>query len=303
MPLVSANGFPQLSWAARQIAIACGSHGGEPEHVELATWMLASVALSQADLACGAHEPLAPRGSRLLRETGQPPGRIHNNCSGKHAAMLARAVVAGWPAAGYHHSSHPVQLSILAEMARWTGLPESDIVRAVDGCGVPVYATPLRAMALAYARLGRAADQGEFAPRTVLEAMAGNPFLVGGSGRFDTILMEEVSGEIITKVGAEGVHAFCIPRLGLGGAIKVRDGAARAQYAALTLLLHEIGALGPVIPERIRDMAFPFITNTRGEMVGCVTPRIMLSAADSPALRENDHPRNKTMPVAGVDQL
>ena len=113
LPTLERGVFEALGWGADELALACGSHGGEPEHVALAGRMLASLGLEAGDLACGPHEPLSPRGARLRRESGHPLTRLHNNCSGKHAAMLARARFEGWPLEGYEQHDHPVQRASL----------------------------------------------------------------------------------------------------------------------------------------------------------------------------------------------
>ncbi|MDB4883827.1 MAG: putative L-asparaginase, partial [Gemmatimonadetes bacterium] len=138
MPLVESGGFDKLAWGDDQLALACASHGGEPEHVSIAEKMLASIGMEEGDLVCGPHEPLAQRGQKALRESGTRPTRLHNNCSGKHAAMLARAHTTGVPAYGYERHDHPVQQACLAEVAKWAGVTSQSIGLAVDGCGVTV---------------------------------------------------------------------------------------------------------------------------------------------------------------------
>jgi L-asparaginase II len=272
MPLIESGGFDSLAWGDDELALACGSHGGEPEHVALAGAMLGAIGLEEGDLACGPHEPLSPRGLRLLRETGDFPSRLHNNCSGKHAAMLARAHTARVPTQGYERREHPVQRAALETVARWSGLPTSRVGVAVDGCGVTVFSTPLEAIARAYARLACAARRGEEVPRRIVSAMLAHPFLVGGTDRFDTVLMEESNGRILAKVGAEGVHALAILDRGLGLAVKVEDGAQRAQGAAVLRLLQHLGALPDPVPTRLAEFMRRTVRNTRGEVVGEVRP-------------------------------
>ena len=144
MPFLEAGGFDELHWGDDQLALACASHGGEPEHVALAQAMLADVGLEEGDLACGPHDPISPRGLKLLRESGARLSRLHNNCSGKHAAMLARAHTAGWPTYGYERRDHPVQRCCLQASAKWAGVDEDDIGQAVDGCGVVAFSLALR---------------------------------------------------------------------------------------------------------------------------------------------------------------
>src|SRR6266567_4973100 len=142
MPLIDSGGFDELHWGDDQLALSCASHGGEPEHVALAQGMLSDIGLEEGDLACGPHDPLSARGLKLLRDSGARVTRLHNNCSGKHAAMLARAHAAGWHTYGYERRDHPVQRCCLQEVARWGGVSEDCIGQAVDGCGVVAYALP-----------------------------------------------------------------------------------------------------------------------------------------------------------------
>lgn len=270
MPLLEADGLEELGWQGDELALACASHGGEPEHVAIAESMLKDLGLEEGDLACGPHEPLSRRGSRLLRESGASPTRLHNNCSGKHAAMLARAHLAGWRTEGYERLGHPVQDGCLARVAEWCGVPAERIPCAVDGCGVVVFVLPLDAMARAYARLGYEATRGSEIPARIVAALREHPFLVGGSDRFDTVLIEETEGRVVAKVGAEGIHSAAVVDRGLGIALKVEDGAARAQYPALLYLLQRLGELPDPLPPRLLDFACARVRNTRGEIVGAL---------------------------------
>jgi L-asparaginase II len=157
-------------------------------------------------------------------------------------------------------------------IARWTGAPPSAILRAVDGCGVPVFGLPLRAMALSFARLAAAARRGEEMPSRVLSAVRQEPFMVGGSERFDTALIEDTGGAIVTKVGAEGVHCICVPELGLGAALKVLDGATRAQHPAVIQLCLQMGWLRDALTPRLAEFLQRPVRNTRGDVVGEVLP-------------------------------
>jgi L-asparaginase II len=272
MPLLASGGFDEIGWGDDELVLACASHGGEPEHVAIAESMLRDLGLEEGDLACGPHEPLSPRGARVLRESGERPTRLHNNCSGKHAAMLARSSVGGWPAEGYEREDHPVQRGALAEVARWTGVPASEIVLAVDGCGVVVFGLPLEAMARAYARLATAAERGDEIPARITRAIATRPFLFGGTDRFDSLLVEETGGRVISKIGAEGVHSVAVLDQRVGFAVKVEDGATRAQYPAVLHVLELLGALPDRFSPRLAEYARTRIRNTRGEVVGELLP-------------------------------
>jgi L-asparaginase II len=186
--------------------------------------------------------------------------------------MLVRARLSNWSTEGYELATHPVQTSIIRAVEMWTDVAERDMTFAVDGCGVVVFGLPLVAMARAYARLVRAAARGESAPKRVVDAMLTYPFLLGGTDRFDTVMMEESNGTVLCKVGAEGIHCAAVPSMGAAVAIKVEDGAVRAQYPALLTLLQQLGALPDPLPPKLAELARKPVRNSRHEMVGEVIP-------------------------------
>jgi L-asparaginase II len=268
MAFVESGKLDDLDWGSEELALACASHGGEPEHVALASAMLESVGLEEGDLVCGPHEPLTRRGQRALQQEGQLPRRLHNNCSGKHSAMLAYSHESGWPTLGYEGVCHPVQQHALERVSLWSGVPVQKIVQAIDGCGVVAFGLPLRAMAHAFARLGAAARRGDEVPARIVDAMLSHPFLVGGTDRFDTVLMEEAGGRVLAKVGAEGVHTIAVLDAGIALAVKVEDGAARAQYPAVLRLLQHLGVFSEELPPRLASLLRTPTYNTRGVQVG-----------------------------------
>ena len=273
IPFLSSGGFDAFHWGDEQLAVACASHGGEPEHVQIVEQMLHDLGLEEGDLACGPHDPSSQRGAKILRESGGRPSRVHNNCSGKHAAMMAMARHKGWPTRGYERRDHNVQRTILHEISLWTGVPCNKITEAVDGCGVVVFGMTLERMARAYSRFAVTAERGEEYPRRVVNAMSGHPFLVGGTDRFDSDLITATKGRVVSKVGAEGVHCAMLPDRGIGVAIKVEDGAQRAQVPALLRLLQEIDALPDPLPPKLDEWSRKAVKNTRGECVGQIAIR------------------------------
>jgi L-asparaginase II len=268
MGLLESGGFDALHWGDDQLALACASHGGEPEHVAIAQAMLEDIGLEEGDLACGPHDPLSSRGMKLLRESGARLTRLHNNCSGKHAAMLARAHTAGWHTYGYERRDHPVQRCSLKSVAHWAGLEESDVGQAIDGCGVVAFALPLENMARAWSRLARAVRDEDEIPSRIVHAMRTRPFLVGGTDRFDSVLIEETDGRAVAKIGAEGVHSIAVPEQGIGIAVKVDDGAQRAQFPAVIRILQMLDVLPEALPPRLDEFFRRPVRNTRGEIVG-----------------------------------
>lgn len=273
IPLIQSGGFDALGWGDEQLAVICASHGGEPEHVSLVGRMLNDIGLEEGDLSCGPHEPSSQRGARILRDTGSRPTRLHNNCSGKHAGMLAASQHNGWPHKGYELAGHPVQKAILQEVSLWTDIPSTKIVQAVDGCGAVVFGMSLERMARAYSRFAAAAARGDESPKCVVTAMTDHPFLVGGTDRTDSMLIEATAGKVISKVGAEGVHCAMLTERGIGVAVKVEDGAQRAQVPALLRVLQELDALPDALPDGLKSCLRKPIKNTRGDCVGEVMMR------------------------------
>jgi L-asparaginase II len=186
--------------------------------------------------------------------------------------MLAHALRAGDGALGYQRAEHSVQLAALAMVSRWTGVAAHQVLVAVDGCGVTTFGLPLEAMASAFARFAVAAERGDDVPNRIFGAMRSRPFLVGGTDRFDTVLLEELEGQVIAKVGAEGMHSVAVPERGLGIAIKVEDGSQRAQHAAVIRLLQLLRILPDELPGRLAVFARNPVVNTRGETVGELAP-------------------------------
>lgn len=276
LPLVEAGVFEAIGMSMAELAVCCGSHEGEPQHVLAVRSILAKAGADESLLQCGAHPPFSPRAALDLSGAGLEPQRIHNNCSGKHAGMLALAKGMGWPLAEYHSPSHPVQRRMLAEVMRWSGLPESDIPMAVDGCGVPCFAVPLHTMAKSFAAFAASADRADPAG-TIVEAMTTHPAMVGGTGRTCTDVMLTAGDRVFVKLGAEGVYAGGVRGRGLGFAIKVGDGGRRAVEVALIRVLADLDVLTDDEVDALQHHGRPTLSNTRGEAVGEIRPAFSIA--------------------------
>lgn len=240
LALVESGAADAFAVTAAELALACGSHGGEPRHVAVVGGWLARLGLDARALVCGPHPPLDPAAAAELIRAGGQPSAIHNNCSGKHAGFLTAARHLGLPVAGYGDARHLLQDRIRRAIGEMGDVAVGDDMLGADGCGVPAFALPLRALALAFARLAR--PEGLPRPRSdaarrILAAMAAHPAMVAGSGRFDTAVIHASSGRVLSKGGAEAVHAAAIPALGIGIAVKIDDGGKRASEAAMAALL------------------------------------------------------------------
>jgi L-asparaginase II len=261
----------RFGFGERELAVMCASHNGEPGHVELVASMLERIGASESDLACGAHPPAYEPAAAALAARGEKPSQLHNNCSGKHAGILALAKTIGAPFEGYLEPSHPAQRLILAMCERVSDDVFAGDKLAVDGCGIPVYATTLAKAAVSFARLAtlRGVDDADAsALARVASAMASEPWYVGGTGRFDTDLMRASGGRIVCKAGAEGVHCDALLDAGLGLAVKVVDGTRRAAPPATLALLDALHALEPGMRNALRQHAVVPVKNVAGRVVG-----------------------------------
>ena len=267
LPLVQDGAADRYGFGPRELALACASHSSEPVHRALAMQMLRACGCEEHQLACGPHPPLSPAVAEEAQRTGVVLTPRWNNCSGKHAGMLALARHHGWDPKGYASAGHPVQERIQDEVAKWTGLPRDAFVKGVDGCVAVAFALPLRAMATAWARFGISEDPSA---RRLREAMLAHPELVAGKGRACTDMMTAFQGEAVVKIGAEGVYCAALPRARLGVALKVEDGDARCAAPALLAVLQAVAAQKglPLSLAGLEHHAEPRLLNTRGEVTG-----------------------------------
>ena len=267
LPLVEEGVVDRFGLTAPELALCCASHEGEPAHVEGARSILAKAGADESLLRCGAHAPYSADAARALAESGQRPERIHNNCSGKHAGMIALAIAMGWDPTDYHRPEHPVQRRMVQEVIRWSGMREDEIPLGTDGCGVVCFAAPLDVIAASFASFSADAARGG-GTAEIVEAMTAHPFMVGGTRRTCTDVMAEAGDRVFVKLGAEGVYAGGLRAPGLGFAIKVEDGGRRAVEVALLRVLESLGVLDGSEVERLRAHANPEVRNTLGEVVG-----------------------------------
>ena len=276
LPLVEEGLVERLGFTGEELAVMAASHDAEPVHIEAVRAILAKADLAETMLRCGAHEPGSAVAAEELRRRGEKPSAIHNNCSGKHAGMLAVCRAKGWPLDSYLEPEHPLQLTIWRTLAELAAMAPEEIGRAVDGCGAVTFALPVVAMARAWGALAladaRRETTREQAIGRIFDAMAAHPTHVGGSGRLDSELLRQAGDRLIVKTGAEGVYCAALrgprgagPR---GLALKVVDGARRAQDPALLALLVELGEIDLAEDTALESHARPKLTNRSGMPVG-----------------------------------
>lgn len=238
--LIESGAADAFGFNDSQLALACASHNGESFHVETAREMLVQAGVNETCLECGAQAPGRVEDYLSLHENGKVPLALHNNCSGKHAGFISLAVHNGWKHSNYVRIDHPVQRAIAQTLTEVTGYQHGSASYAVDGCSVPTFPLPLNRLAHAFARFGIGEDNNSVRSRAMIrlrDACMGHPEMVAGKGRLCTQLMRILSGQVFVKVGAEGVYVAAFPTLGLGAAIKVRDGSVRAAEVAVSALV------------------------------------------------------------------
>lgn len=275
LPSVEIGAFAAAGFSSAETALACSSHNGEPAHADGAASMLAKLGLGEGDLQCGAHWPYHEESARAMAAAGDVPSQLHNNCSGKHSGMLALAKHLGAPTAGYLEPSHPVQQRILGTIEAMCGVDLSNAPWSPDGCSVPTWALPLENLAYGFARLGAPEDLPEAranACGTIRAAVAENPFMVAGSGRFCTEVMKVLGAKAFIKTGAEGVFCAALPDYGLGVALKCDDGATRGAEAMMIAILRHVGVLDGPDLDRLKDWLEVPVKNRKAIQTGEIRP-------------------------------
>ena len=275
LPLVTSGAADALGLDDRELALCCGSHAGEPRHVEVAQRLLDKAGLSSTLLQCGSHAPRSKLAKESLKGGRSTP--LHHNCSGKHAGLMALQKHLGGDPADYWKPDSLAQQAALRALREVSGC--SDIRVGMDGCSVPSFAMPLRHAALLFARL--AMPQGvDAATAKGLErlrgAMTRHPEMVGGTENLDTDLMGASEDRLVCKAGAEGTEGVGDLASGMGLYLKVEDGSARAVAPATIEALRQLAWLEGRAFEVLGEWWMPSLTNWAGRPVGRIKPVVQL---------------------------
>lgn len=275
MPILESGAVKHFGFTVKELAVMMASHNGQPVHLETVTSILEKANLRTEHLKCGFHRPLHQESADAWLRDGAEQSPLYNNCSGKHAGMLALAQHSNLALDTYLEPDHPVQQQIKHKLSVFTALPEDDIQTGVDGCSAPVFFLPLRNMAQAYARIA----EGKLAPaEQSFKIMNAHPDLIAGAGRFDTELMRHTGGRLISKIGAEGIR--CVAARGdqpLGIAIKIEDGNGRASAAVMLAVLQQLALVSESELEALPHFVRPQLTNCAGRHVGEIKPSLTLT--------------------------
>lgn len=258
-----------------EIAVTCASHRGQKRHTDAVRSILDKIGLDEGALLCGVHAPADGPTARQLTAAGKEATVLHNNCSGKHAGMLAACRHLGLDVADYIEPEHPLQRRILAAMATLAGLSEADIAIGRDGCGVPTFAMPLRHAAAIFSRLAHPdglPDKLREAATRARAAMGAHPEMVSAPGTFNTELLRAYAPGLVAKGGAEGLFGIGFADDGCAIAVKIDDGNARAMPAVCIALLRLMDRLDAEKEKALSSFAEPPVKNCREEIVGQIRP-------------------------------
>jgi L-asparaginase II len=280
LPLIESGAADRFGFTPAEIACMCCSLNAEDFQVQAVLRILNRIGRSEDDLQCGAHPPLHAPTAKQLEEEGKMPRPVHNNCAGKHAAMLALGVFHGWPTETYCRPDHPVQQMILKTISQMTEVPRAEIKIGIDGCGVPALALPLRNWAFAYAKMatagrsdGKTPAPSGIALQRLMKAVLNHPEMIAGDQRMCTDIMRAAPGKVFAKSGAEGSYGLSLTGHGLGIGIKIADGHPRALHPTVVEVLRHYGVLSEKALHALRSYG-PHITlqNARKEVVGSIEP-------------------------------
>ncbi len=272
LPFIESGAAERFGLTQAEIALSCASHSGEPLHAATSAAMIGKAGLTPASLECGAHWPMGPAAARELAKTGLPTA-LHNNCSGKHAGFLCLACAIDENPKGYVARDHIVQREVRAAMEQVTGAHLVDDFCGTDGCSIPTFGLPLRALAHGFAKFGTGQGLGEKrakAASTLRHAVAAHPFMVGGTNTFDTGVMDVLKIKAFVKMGAEGVYCAAFPDQGLGIALKCDDGASRAAEMMMAAVIAKYLPLKDAESKALQPQLAPRLVNWNGIEVGQV---------------------------------
>ena len=274
LPFVKNGGLEKYNITEEELAVLVSSHSGEENHVALVRGILAKLGLDESVLDCGVLRPLNGKAYKKLLLSGEPVTAVHNTCSGKHAQIIALAIMLGVPYEGYTKPEHDAQKLIFKHVAMASKVPEDKLEIGIDGCGVPVFYLPLFNMALAYARLStpKVAGWGDYevAATKIRDAMSKYPQVVSGTGKIDAAVTEITKGRIIAKIGADAVYCLAVKDADLGIAFKIEDGSFAAITPMVIAVLKHLDLLTKDESAELDKKFPPILKNHRGEVIGTI---------------------------------
>ncbi len=284
VPLVATGAADAFGFSPEELAMACASHSGTPEHQEIVRSMLSKVGLHEESLRCGYSPPIDEVESAHVTLDEKPRTLLQCECSGEHAGMVATCVHMGWDIDTYTEPDHPLQRMITEILAAASGVQESAFEQATDGCSLPTFGTSLQAIARSYAVLAdpdsdlwdRPAEQRQALIR-LREAMVTHPVVISGEGDIDTTIMQLTEGRVVAKLGAEGLLSLAVPGHQLGIAIRESGGASRALGPTACAIIDALGIEPGEVVQKLREALIEPVKAFSGKVVGEIRPAFSLT--------------------------
>ncbi len=280
MAVVESGAYEAYGLNPSELAVMCSSHYAEPFHIDAVSSVFSKIGLTEEFLLLGKTYSLNEEVTQTLCRAGKNKQRIFNNCSGKHAGMLAISEHKKYDLKTYDLLDHPVQQMMLETVADLSEIKADDIGIGTDGCGVPVFELPLFNMALSYAKLANtSALEGsrKNAADLVVESMQSHPQMVAGTGGFCSELMAQSNGKIIGKLGAEAVYCVGLLEKGIGIAVKIEDGNMKVLSSVVMEVLKQLDALDAAEMKALESFHIRENINTKNEKVGEIRPVFTLA--------------------------
>jgi len=278
LPVINSGAADFFNFSNREIAVMCSSHNGEEKHIKVVKDILKKIEVEEDKLKCGVHDPIFKKAAHQLYLDGKKATEIYNNCSGKHAALLSLCKYMDWDIKDYISPTHPVQKLMVKTVSEVTSLKKEDIYLGEDGCGVVVFGLPVKNMALGFARLANPdylPQQYREAAKRITKSMSDHPYMVAGSERFNTDLIEVMGNKLTGKMGAEGV--FCLGLFGGSGiCVKIEDGNYRALAPVIIDILKNIGVISSDELKKLKKYEKPILKNHHDHSVGYIESVLQL---------------------------
>lgn len=270
LALVESGAADHFNLEAKHIALACGSHRGEKDHLQALAQWLEKTGIKESQLVCGPHFPYDEKSAHDMIRRGNAPTPLCNNCAGKHLALITTCLHAGENSLGYEKYEHSAQKRLRKVLTEAIKVDHSKVAHGIDGCGIPTYGTSLQSLAVGMSSLISSKETAarKAAAQRILDAVKSHPYYVAGSDNFVTAVIEKSQGRAIIKTGAEGVVCGVLPEKRMAFAIKASDGAGRAAQVAAASILLLLGGLNESEFRSLSTYTLPEVKNWKGEVVG-----------------------------------
>lgn len=272
LPLIESGAADKFNLEAKHIALACGSHRGEKDHLQALFQWMEKAGIQETQLVCGPHLPYDEKSAEAMLRRGQAATPLCNNCAGKHLALISTCLHLGEDPTGYEKYEHGAQKRVRKVLTEMIKVDHSKVGHGVDGCGIPTYGVALQALATGMSSLinPKEPPARKAASLRILEAVKSHPYYVAGSDNFVTAVIEKSQGRAIIKSGAEGVLCGVLPEKRVAFAVKASDGAGRAAQVAAATLLLQLGGLSEAEFRALSTYTMPEVKNWKGDVVGQV---------------------------------